>query len=153
MFASSLAWLVLKLGEDVPIAPWRLLFLLEGFPAVLVAVVAWDAVVDPSPSIVTFPLASAVGYLVLALARPLGIDPVRRHLAVGFFNTIVLVVAWSINNQPSCRSWASAGPSSARGSTRSVTRLTSSRACGRVQAIWPAWPWFSASSCHATAVD
>lgn len=36
-FASSLAWLILKLGEHGPIAPWRLLFLLEGFPAIIVA--------------------------------------------------------------------------------------------------------------------
>lgn len=40
-FASSLAWVITKLGEHGPIAPWRLLFLLEGFPAVLVATMAW----------------------------------------------------------------------------------------------------------------
>lgn len=45
-FASSLAWLILKLGENGPIAPWRLLFLLEGFPAVIVATIAWRVVPD-----------------------------------------------------------------------------------------------------------
>jgi MFS family permease len=45
-FASSLAWLILKVGDHGPIAPWRLLFLVEGFPSVLVAVVAWHVVPD-----------------------------------------------------------------------------------------------------------
>jgi MFS family permease len=33
-------------GEHGPISPWRLLFLLEGFPSVLVAVWAWDFIPD-----------------------------------------------------------------------------------------------------------
>ncbi|KIN00512.1 hypothetical protein OIDMADRAFT_200096 [Oidiodendron maius Zn] len=45
-FASTLAWAIIKLGKYSPIAPWRLLFLLEGFPSVLVAVVAWHAIPD-----------------------------------------------------------------------------------------------------------
>ncbi|KAH6692378.1 major facilitator superfamily transporter [Plectosphaerella plurivora] len=45
-FASSLAWLITKLGEQSPIAPWRLLFIVEGFPSVLVAVVAWRVIPD-----------------------------------------------------------------------------------------------------------
>lgn len=45
-FASSLAWVILKLGQNGPIAPWRLLFLLEGFPAVLVATIAWRVIPD-----------------------------------------------------------------------------------------------------------
>ncbi|KAH8912189.1 MFS general substrate transporter [Coniochaeta sp. PMI_546] len=45
-FASSLSWLIIKLGEKGPIAPWRLLFLIEGFPSVLVAVVAWNVIPD-----------------------------------------------------------------------------------------------------------
>lgn len=45
-FASTLAWAILKLGKYCPIAPWRLLFLVEGFPSVLVAVVAWNAIPD-----------------------------------------------------------------------------------------------------------
>lgn len=45
-FASSLGWLIIKLGERGPIAPWRLLFLLEGFPSVLVSVIAWHVIPD-----------------------------------------------------------------------------------------------------------
>jgi len=45
-FASSLAWLILKVGEHGPIAPWRLLFLVEGFPSVVVAVIAWHLIPD-----------------------------------------------------------------------------------------------------------
>lgn len=45
-FASSLAWLIVKLGESGPIAPWRLLFLVEGLPSVLAAAVAWNVVPD-----------------------------------------------------------------------------------------------------------
>lgn len=45
-FASSLAWVITKLGENGPIAPWRLLFLLEGFPAVIVATIAWRVIPD-----------------------------------------------------------------------------------------------------------
>ncbi|KAL8643515.1 MAG: hypothetical protein Q9226_008318 [Calogaya cf. arnoldii] len=39
-FASSLAWLITKLGQNSPIAPWRMLFLVEGFPSVVVSVFA-----------------------------------------------------------------------------------------------------------------
>lgn len=45
-FASTLAWIITKLGEKGPVAPWRLLFLAEGFPSVLVAVLAWTVVPD-----------------------------------------------------------------------------------------------------------
>jgi MFS family permease len=45
-FAASLAWLIVKLAEYSPIAPWRLLFLIEGFPSVLVAAVAWRIIPD-----------------------------------------------------------------------------------------------------------
>ncbi|KAI9052773.1 hypothetical protein LZ554_003046 [Drepanopeziza brunnea f. sp. 'monogermtubi'] len=48
-FASTLAWAIIKIGKNGPIAPWRLLFLLEGFPSVLVAVMAWYRIPD-SPS-------------------------------------------------------------------------------------------------------
>ena len=40
-FASSLAWLITKVGEGVPISAWRLLFLIEGFPSIIVAVFAF----------------------------------------------------------------------------------------------------------------
>lgn len=45
-FAGSLAWLITRLGMYGPIAPWRLLFLVEGFPSVVVAVFAWLFVPD-----------------------------------------------------------------------------------------------------------
>ena len=45
-FASTLAWAIIKIGKHGPIASWRLLFLLEGFPSVLVAVVAWHVIPD-----------------------------------------------------------------------------------------------------------
>lgn len=45
-FASTLAWLITKLGEGGPIAPWRLLFLVEGFPSIFVAVYAWGIIPD-----------------------------------------------------------------------------------------------------------
>ncbi|TEA22732.1 MFS transporter prlL [Colletotrichum sidae] len=45
-FASSLAWVITKLARNGPIAPWRLLFLVEGFPSVLVAAVSWTIIPD-----------------------------------------------------------------------------------------------------------
>ncbi|KAK0620303.1 major facilitator superfamily domain-containing protein [Immersiella caudata] len=45
-FASSLAWLIMKVGQNGPIAPWRLLFLVEGFPSILIAAVAWTVIPD-----------------------------------------------------------------------------------------------------------
>ncbi|SPN99598.1 related to nicotinamide mononucleotide permease [Cephalotrichum gorgonifer] len=45
-FASSLAYLIVRLGESSPVAPWRLLFLLEGFPSVIAAAVAWNRIPD-----------------------------------------------------------------------------------------------------------
>ncbi|KAG4025213.1 hypothetical protein MFRU_063g00030 [Monilinia fructicola] len=45
-FASSLAWGIVKLGQRSPIAPWRLLFLVEGFPSVVVAIFAWHHIPD-----------------------------------------------------------------------------------------------------------
>ncbi|MCJ1466352.1 hypothetical protein MMC07_004971 [Pseudocyphellaria aurata] len=45
-FASSLAWAITKAGSSTPIAPWRLLFLVEGFPSVVVAVFVWYCIPD-----------------------------------------------------------------------------------------------------------
>ncbi|KAF7592921.1 hypothetical protein BBP40_012242 [Aspergillus hancockii] len=45
-FASSLAWVIVKLSSDGPIAPWRTLFLVEGFPSVIVAVFSWIVIPD-----------------------------------------------------------------------------------------------------------
>lgn len=36
-FASSLAWVITKIGARIPIADWRLLFLVEGFPSIVVS--------------------------------------------------------------------------------------------------------------------
>ena len=40
-FASFLAWAIVGLGDKTGIASWRLLFLVEGFPACLVSAWAW----------------------------------------------------------------------------------------------------------------
>lgn len=45
-FASSLAWAITKAGSSIPIAPWRILFLVEGFPSIIVAVFAWYYIPD-----------------------------------------------------------------------------------------------------------
>lgn len=52
-FAGSLAWVITKVGQRSPLAPWRLLFLVEGFPSVLVAVFVWNFVPD-SPDTAKF---------------------------------------------------------------------------------------------------
>lgn len=45
-FAGALAYLITKVGEHGPLSAWRLLFLIEGFPSVVIAVWAWDFVPD-----------------------------------------------------------------------------------------------------------
>ena len=45
-YAGSLAWVITKAGDHVPIANWRLLFLVEGFPSIVVAVYAWFWIPD-----------------------------------------------------------------------------------------------------------
>jgi phosphatidylinositol 3,5-bisphosphate 5-phosphatase len=46
-FASSLAWAITWLGSKFTLwAPWRLLFLVEGFPSVLVAAWVWKSLPD-----------------------------------------------------------------------------------------------------------
>lgn len=52
-FASSLAWLIVKLSSNMPIAPWRSLFLIEGFPSLVAAVFAWLLIPD-SPGKASF---------------------------------------------------------------------------------------------------
>lgn len=52
-FAGSLAWLITSLGQYGPIAPWRLLFLLEGFPSVCIAFFVWVFIPD-SPNTAGF---------------------------------------------------------------------------------------------------
>ena len=50
-FAGALAWLITKLASQTPFSPWRLLFLLEGFPSMLVAVWAFGFVPDGPGSV------------------------------------------------------------------------------------------------------
>ncbi|RAL04716.1 putative MFS transporter [Aspergillus ibericus CBS 121593] len=52
-FASSLAWVIVRLSSNGPIAPWRALFLIEGFPSIIVAVFAWMLIPD-SPGTASF---------------------------------------------------------------------------------------------------
>lgn len=49
-FASTVAWLIVRFAGLGPIAPWRLLFLVEGFPSVLAGVIAWTAIPDTPQS-------------------------------------------------------------------------------------------------------
>lgn len=49
-FAGTLAAGILALGNNLPIASWRLLFLLEGFPAVLISGIVWIWIPDKPSS-------------------------------------------------------------------------------------------------------
>jgi MFS family permease len=51
--ASTLAWLIVKLSQNGRIEPWRMLFLAEGFPGIIVAVFAWYIIPD-SPSTASY---------------------------------------------------------------------------------------------------
>lgn len=45
-FASSLAWVIVKLSEGSSIEPWRALFLFEGLPSIITAIFAWFFIPD-----------------------------------------------------------------------------------------------------------
>ncbi|KAI1914519.1 hypothetical protein LOZ61_002187 [Ophidiomyces ophidiicola] len=45
-FAGSLAWVIVWFNKDGPLAPWRALFLVEGFPSVVVASIIWAYIPD-----------------------------------------------------------------------------------------------------------
>ncbi|KAI1083387.1 major facilitator superfamily transporter [Whalleya microplaca] len=95
-FASSLAWVILKLGENGPISPWRLLFLLEGFPSVVVAITAWSIIPDsPDRASYLTPREKKVARLRLRHEK----QPRRRGLGVGGGST----------NHPSSASSTTAG--------------------------------------------
>lgn len=49
-FAGSLAWVIIKFGDHIPIASWRILFLLEGFPSIIVAVFVFLNIPDSPES-------------------------------------------------------------------------------------------------------
>lgn len=68
-FASSLAWVIVKVSQNGPIEPWRALFLVEGFPSILVAIVAWYIIPD-SPSTARYLTARERKVASLRLRRP-----------------------------------------------------------------------------------
>ncbi|KAI1817814.1 major facilitator superfamily domain-containing protein [Poronia punctata] len=77
---------------------------LVAFGAVLLTAHVSDRAQSRFPFIASHALLSASGYLVLALARPAGLGPLVRYVAVypaavGFFSVVVLIISWSINNQ------------------------------------------------------
>lgn len=45
-FASSLAYVIVRLSQNGPIAPWRALFLVEGFPSLLTVAIVWYWIPD-----------------------------------------------------------------------------------------------------------
>ena len=45
-FAASLAWVITKISQHIAITPWRMLFLVEGFPSIIIAVFAWFYIPD-----------------------------------------------------------------------------------------------------------
>ena len=45
-FAGTLAWLITRFGDAVPIASWRILLLVEGFPSIIVAVFVFHNIPD-----------------------------------------------------------------------------------------------------------
>lgn len=45
-FAGSLAYLIVWLGDKSPVQSWRLLFLVEGFPSIIIAVISWSFIAD-----------------------------------------------------------------------------------------------------------
>ncbi|KHN97993.1 Major facilitator superfamily domain, general substrate transporter [Metarhizium album ARSEF 1941] len=79
---------------------------LVAFAAVLITAHMSDRLRARTIPIVLHASASAAGYAALALAGPLRLPPFLRYLAVypaavGFFNVVTLIIAWSINNQAS----------------------------------------------------
>jgi MFS family permease len=78
---------------------------LIAFFTILITAHLSDKMQTRASFIMAHALSSALGYAILALAQPLNIDPMIRYLAVypatsGFFNVVVLIIAWTINNQP-----------------------------------------------------
>lgn len=45
-FASSLAWLITKVANHVHVSAWRVLFLVEGFPSIVISIIAWYQIPD-----------------------------------------------------------------------------------------------------------
>ena len=78
-FAASLAWAVTKISDYVAIAPWRMLFLVEGFPSIIVAVIAWHYLPDsPDTAIYLNPRQKRVANLRLGKEQtPTGVSKSR----------------------------------------------------------------------------
>ena len=45
-FAGTLAWVIVKFGDAIPIASWRILLLVEGFPSIIAAVFVFHSIPD-----------------------------------------------------------------------------------------------------------
>ncbi|KAI0398527.1 major facilitator superfamily domain-containing protein [Xylariaceae sp. FL0594] len=78
---------------------------LVAFGVVLLTAHVSDQARSRFPFVLSHALLSASGYLVLALSRPAGLSPIVRYMAVypatvGFFSVVVLIISWSVNNQP-----------------------------------------------------
>ncbi|OOF91629.1 hypothetical protein ASPCADRAFT_154604 [Aspergillus carbonarius ITEM 5010] len=78
-FASSLAWVIVRLSSNGPIAPWRALFLVEGFPSIIVAVFAWMLIPD-TPGTASFlnPRQRVIAQLRMDEINP-GRKPSQQH--------------------------------------------------------------------------
>ncbi|KAM3533275.1 hypothetical protein MY4038_003395 [Beauveria bassiana] len=73
--ASTLAWVIVRVARaaGLPIAAWRLLFLVEGLPSVLAGVVAWGVVPDaPQEAAYLTPRERKIATLRLRREKPRG---------------------------------------------------------------------------------
>jgi cyanate permease len=75
--------------------------MLLAFGVVLLTAHVSDRAQSRSPFVIAHAVLSASGYFVLALVK----NPMVRYAAVypaavGFFSVVVLIIAWSVNNQP-----------------------------------------------------
>ena len=63
-FAGTLAWLIVKFGDAIPIASWRILLLVEGFPSIIAAVFVFHNIPDgPDQAKYLTPRERRVAYL------------------------------------------------------------------------------------------
>ena len=78
--AGVLAWLITKLASHVSLDPWRLLFLVEGFPSMCVAYWAWHFVPDgPDTALWLSPRQRKVATLRLRQEKEHDEDEVDEH--------------------------------------------------------------------------
>ncbi|OAA81071.1 Major facilitator superfamily domain, general substrate transporter [Akanthomyces lecanii RCEF 1005] len=71
--ASTVAWVIVRFARLSPVAPWRLLFLVEGLPSVLAGVVAWGVVPDaPQSAAYLTPRERKIATLRLRREKPAG---------------------------------------------------------------------------------